>query len=45
MKEHGVASSWFEYMALPYGIIEDCRLLQNYEAQRQKLTKATNAHG
>lgn len=39
MKKNGICTDWFMYQELPYRVIEDCRLLQNYEAQRQKLTR------
>lgn len=34
LKEHGVTSNYEDYLALPFGVLEDCRLLMDADVKR-----------
>lgn len=35
-RKHGVSQTYWEYLDLPYAVIEDCRMVMRAEAEMQR---------
>jgi hypothetical protein len=40
LAEHGFVSCWADYLALPVGILDDCRMVMTAEARGRKIRES-----